>query len=46
MDNPASNSLAGDLHSGLITPDAQHVNKANLVMVHMRITEVRQTYLG
>jgi hypothetical protein len=39
MDNP-SNSLANDLHSGLITAEAQHANKANMVAVLMRITEV------
>jgi hypothetical protein len=46
MDNPSSNSLAADLHSGLFTPEAQHANKANMVMVHMRVTEVRSGGLG
>ena len=40
MDNPSSNSLAADMHSGLFAPEAGHANRANLVMAHMRITEV------
>lgn len=41
LDNTANNSLAADLHSGLFPPEAQHLNKNQMVYQHLRVVEVR-----